>query len=338
MAAEKTNDMRIKLSLFMLLILACQAVFAQDASFSQYYGNPMYLNPALAGSKICPRLTLNYRNQWPAIPATYVTYSASYDQFIDAISGGVGLMVVSDNQGDGMITNTSASAMYSFRLNLSKNMTLNTGVQATYTQNKLNWNKFIFEDQLLWGDINNPPPTQESPPDRLNIGMIDFSAGMLVGYKESMYFGVAAHHMNQPDNSYYSTSDSKLDMKLTAHAGALIDLRDGLGGGDIEDMSISPNIMYQQQGKFHQLNVGMYLNIYPMVIGGWFRHNFENADAVIGLVGFQHAKFKVGYSYDYTVSRLTNNATNGAHEISFAWQFDCGQKTFKHKAIKCPRF
>ncbi len=326
-----------KLSLILLIIAATLTGVSQDAEFSQYYGNPMYLNPALAGSKICPRLTLNYRNQWPGIPASFVNYSVSYDQFIDAVSGGVGLMVMSENMAGGTMTSTLASAMYSYRMNVTKQLTLNAGFQGTYIQNKLDWEKLIFEDQLLAGDINNLPPSQESPPDRMTIGMVDFSAGLLFGFRERLYGGIAAHHLNQPDNSFYSNGDSKINMKLTMHAGALIDMRQGLSGGDVEDLSISPNIMYQQQGKYHQLNLGMYLNVHPFVLGAWFRHNFENPDAVIALVGFQHTKFKVGYSYDYTVSRLTN-VTGGAHEISFAWQFDCGQKTFKHKAIKCPRF
>ena len=322
----------------MMLILAVNALSAQDATFSQYYGNPTYLNPALAGSKIVPRLTLNYRNQWPAIPATFVTYAATYDQFVDKISGGVALMVMNDNQGDGTITSTSVGAMYSFRVNITREMTMNAGFQTTYIQNKLNWDKLVFGDQLQWGNLNTLPPTAETPPDRMNYGMIDFSTGLLFGFKQSMYFGVAAHHLNQPNNSFTSISDSRLDMKFTAHAGALIDMRQGLEGGDIEDMSISPNILYQQQGKFHQLNIGLSLNMYPMVIGAWFRHNFENADAVIGLIGFQHEKLKVGYSYDYTISSLTNSASHGAHEISFAWLFDQRQKTFKHKAIKSPMF
>lgn len=217
-------------------------------------------------------------------------------------------------------------------------MTLNAGFQTTYIQNKLNWDKLVFGDQLQWGNLNTLPPTGETMPDRLNYGMIDFSTGLLFGYKESMYFGVAAHHLNQPDNSFTSISDSRLDMKFTAHAGAWINLREGLESGGIEEMSLTPNILYQQQGKFHQLNLGLSFNMYPMVIGAWFRHNFENADAVIGLIGFQHEKLKVGYSYDYTISSLTNSASHGAHEISFAWLFDRRQKTFKHKAIKSPMF
>lgn len=156
--------MRIKLSLILLLLVLGFSGIAQDASFSQYYGNPLYLNPALAGSKICPRLTLNYRNQWPGIPATFVTYSATYDQFIDVVSGGVGLMVVSEDMAGGALKSTSASGIYSFRLNVTKDLTLNAGFQGTYIQNKLDWDKFIFEDQLLVGDINNLPPTLESRP------------------------------------------------------------------------------------------------------------------------------------------------------------------------------
>ncbi|MBW6491757.1 MAG: PorP/SprF family type IX secretion system membrane protein [Lentimicrobium sp.] len=330
--------MRKKLGLFLLLLLAVMTVNAQDPTFSQYYGNPLFLNPALAGSKVCPRLTFNYRNQWPAIPSTFVTYSASYDQYIDAVSGGVGIMVLSDNQGDGTITGTHVDAMYSFMTNLSSTLTMNTGFQVSFIQNKLNWNRYIFGDQIERGLLGNLPPTLESPPDRLNVAMVDFSTGVLFGYNQTMYFGFAAHHISQPDNSFYSIGNSKLDMKLTAHAGALIDMRGDYTGGNILEMSVSPNIMYQQQGKFHQLNLGLYFNVYPLVVGAWFRNNFENSDAVIGLVGFQHEKFKVGYSYDYTISPLTNSGTHGAHEISFAWLFDCRQKTFKHRAIKDPLF
>lgn len=330
--------MRIKLSLILLLILAMMAVKAQDPTFSQYYGNPLYLNPALAGSKVCPRLTFNYRNQWPAIPSTFVTYAVSYDQYVDPVSGGVALMVMSDNQGDGTMTGTHIDAIYSFMTNLSGELTMSTGFQVSYIQNRLNWNRLIFEDQLQRGYMSNLPATFESPPDKMSVAMVDFSSGILFGYKEIMYFGFAAHHLSQPDNSYYSLGDSKLDLKMTAHAGALIDLREGYTGGSIFDMSVSPNIMYQQQGKFHQLNLGLYFNIYPLVIGAWFRNNFENSDAVIGLVGFQHEKFKVGYSYDYTISPLTNSGTHGAHEISFAWLFECRQKTFRHRAIKDPLF
>ena len=70
-------------------ILSCLFVFAsanaQDPAFTQFYANPLYLNPAMAGSHGCPRFALNYRNEWPQLSGNYVTYSASYDQYFKNI-------------------------------------------------------------------------------------------------------------------------------------------------------------------------------------------------------------------------------------------------------------
>ena len=68
-----------------LLMISC-SVMAQDPEFTQFYANQLYLNPAFAGSARCPRLCLNYRNQWPALTGTFITYSASYDQQIEAMA------------------------------------------------------------------------------------------------------------------------------------------------------------------------------------------------------------------------------------------------------------
>ena len=67
------------LGVFCFLLVFTTEVKAQDPAFSQFYANPIYLNPAFAGASPggCPRTTLNYRDQWPGIGRTYVTYSVS---------------------------------------------------------------------------------------------------------------------------------------------------------------------------------------------------------------------------------------------------------------------
>lgn len=331
------NKQKTAYSLLAVLLLCVEITNAQDVAYSQFYANPLYLNPALTGIKVCPRLRLNYRNQWPSISKGYVNYSATYDQFFDKISGSVGVMVNAADGGGGLLKTVSASFIYAYRLVISTDLIANVGFQGSYLQNKINWDNLVFEDQL---DINNGiiyQDIQEKPPDQLTKGFSDFSVGMLLGYKESFYFGTAVHHLTQPNIAFYKDVSSHLNMKFTVHAGAYIDLEPSTGENDIENMSFSPNIMYLQQDNFHQLNLGVYLNTFPFVTGLWFRHNFENPDAVIALIGFQHEKFNAGYSYDFTISRLTNNS-GGAHEISFAWQLPCSKKIFKLKAIKSPRF
>ena len=57
---------RKRTTLLFLMLLAWMAQgSAQDVIYSQFYANPLYLNPALAGAKLNSRVTLNYHNQWP---------------------------------------------------------------------------------------------------------------------------------------------------------------------------------------------------------------------------------------------------------------------------------
>ena len=56
-----------------ICLLGTLSAWAQDPQFTQFYANPLYLNPAFAGTVRCPRAVLNYRNQWPALTGTFVT-------------------------------------------------------------------------------------------------------------------------------------------------------------------------------------------------------------------------------------------------------------------------
>jgi len=309
---------------------------AQDVIYSQFYANPLYLNPALAGAKLDQRITLNYRNQWPSINNGYVTYSAAWDQQFDKISGALGFMANADVGGGGIYNKFSGSGIYSYRLQATRFIVLNAAIEATYLQYKLDWNKLVFGDQI---DVHsgNLEQSREYVPTKLNVGNIDLSAGILGGYKESLYFGVAVNHLTRPDIAFYEGNENRVSMRWTVHSGVLIDFFQGMEGEDIRNFSISPNFVYIQQGNFHQLNVGMYVNKFPFVTGFWMRHNFGNPDAIIALIGFQAKNYKIGYTYDYTISNLTNKS-GGAHEISIAWLFQRPAKSIRYRALKCPTF
>ena len=102
---------------------------AQDPQFTQFYANPLYLNPAFAGAQRCPRVCLNYRNQWPALTGTFVTYTASYDQHVDPI-GGLGLLVLQDKAGESTLTTTNVSGIYSYQLNVTREFSIRLGLKA----------------------------------------------------------------------------------------------------------------------------------------------------------------------------------------------------------------
>ena len=101
---------RIIVIMTVILALTGLRIQAQDAMFSQYYANPLYLNPAFAGTNVCPRLAFHFRDQWPSMPGTFMTYTASFDEHFDKISGGVGVLLFGDRAGEGGIINTTDAA------------------------------------------------------------------------------------------------------------------------------------------------------------------------------------------------------------------------------------
>lgn len=309
-------------------------ISAQDAHFSQFYANPLHLNPAFTGSERCPRISLGYRNQWPALGPTYVTYSASYDQHVNFLQGGLGLHFLSDVQGDGTITSNHISGMYSYTLPVARNFAIAAGFQASFIMKSIKWD-FIFPDMIhpLYGPIYS---TQEDPNlvnDHRNY--FDFSVG-LVGFSESTFFGLAVHHLTEPSESFLRGSDAVLPRKYTVHFGTDIPINHkSFRRGEL---SIAPQLLFHQQGQFQQFNWGIYVNRKSIVAGFWLRQNFNfQYDSFIMLVGFRQDNLRFAYSYDMTVSRL-RNSTYGAHEVSFAYVFGCHAPKQKLKVISCPSF
>ncbi len=314
---------------FVLVVIVSSLVFekqvkAQDPHFTQFYANPIYLNPAFAGSYRCPRIVFNYRNQWPNISGTFVSTSFSFDMRVDALSGGLGLHFLNDRAGMGTMGITRFSGIYAYQVSINRQFSMAFGFQATYGQKKLDWSKLTFGDMIdpKYGFIYT---TQEIKNQEL-VSYPDFSVGAL-GYSKRFYAGVAAFHLTEPDEAFLG-SGSPLPMKFTAHAGAMIPL-DGRYG----ESNMSPNIIYQQQGDFRELNLGLYLTKGPIVGGLWYR----NQDAIVAMVGFQQDMVRMGYSYDITVSKL-GTVTAGSHEISFQLLFKCRPRHKKFRTVNCPSF
>ncbi len=309
-------------------------ISAQDAHFSQFYANPLHLNPAFAGSERCPRVSLGYRNQWPALGPTYVTYSASYDQHVNILQGGVGLHFLSDVQGDGTITSNQINAMYSYTLPVARNFAIAAGFQASFIMKSIKWD-FIFPDMIhpLYGPIYSTQEDANLVNDHRNY--FDFSVG-LIGFSESTFFGIAVHHLTEPSESFLRGSDAVLPRKYTVHFGTDIPINHkSFRRGEL---SIAPQLLFHQQGQFQQFNWGLYVNRKSIVAGFWLRQNFNfQYDSFIMLVGFRQDNIRYAYSYDMTVSRL-RNSTYGAHEVSFAYVFGCRAPKNKLKIISCPSF
>ena len=220
---------------------------------------------------------------------------------------------------------------------MSRDIYASAALQASIVNTHLSWDEYLrFPDQID-REMGFSYNTQATPPDKLSQWSPDFNAGILLSGSK-WYAGFAASHLTQPNVAFYSTDP--VPMKFTVHGAGLINVAEesrrqsSLGLGT---PIISPNIVYQYQGGFHYFNYGLYLDWMPFLVGVWFRHGTENTDAFIFQAGIQQDYFKVGYSYDVTISKLANS-TAGAHEITLGVLLPVPEHKKKVKAIRCPSF
>lgn len=316
--------------IFITITISCISdSYAQDPHFSQFYANPIYLNPAFAGTHGCPRFALNYRNQWPSLSGTFVTYSASYDQYFKNIQGGIGIIATHDQQGKGTINHSTLSVIYSYHLKVNRKFTMTFAGKATWNQKFLDWDKLTFGDMIdprrgfiyATGDV----------PRGGSRGFFDASAGLL-GYTKQFFFGVSGHHLNMPNESMILGPDSKMPIRLTAHMGADIPL----GGRSRyqNSTSVMPNVIYQYQQGFMELNIGTYVKYGSFTFGAWVR----SRDAFILSFGLNTGTYKIGYSYDVTVSKLNNGVSGGSHEVSLGFDLNCTSRPPSFRMLSCPSF
>jgi len=234
---------------------------------------------------------------------------------------------------------TTINLAYSYHLQVSRKFTMLFGAQATWNQKFLDWTKLTFGDQIdprrgfiyQTGDL--PRGNFWNDNDSWGTkGFFDVSAG-LVGYSENFYFGFAAKHLNTPEESLILNPDgeSRMPMRFTGHMGANIEF--GKGSQYQNVTAISPNVIYTYQDGFMQLNVGTYIKYGAFTAGAWWRPR----DAFILSVGIDAGSFRFGYSYDITISPLTN-ASGGSHELSLGFNFSCKEKPKRFRTISCPSF
>ena len=311
----------------------------QDPVFSQFYNAPIQSNPALVGLTNSGRVSVNYRNQWTGWPQAYSTYAASFDQYFDDMNSGFGMQILSDNAGDGILKTTTMSGVYSYHLQLNKKWQARVGLEAGLIQTTLDWDKLIFEDQIVPQIINGSLggtviPSIEVRPEQLTNRVADFSVGGLL-YSDKYYVGIALKHLTSPNNGFADNTQggfAGLPSRFTIHGGMEIDL-DGYNNEGFGSF-IAPSILYTRQAGLSQLNAGVLYNRENVFGGVWLRHDLSNVDAAIISVGLRTEWLKLSYSFDLTLSSAQISRTSGSHELGVVMVIGA-QKNKKSRIEDC---
>jgi type IX secretion system PorP/SprF family membrane protein len=332
----------MKRAFFILFLITCLfRGYAQDPHFSQFYSNYLYLAPSFAGLTDKNRIAFNYRNQWPEIKYGYQTFSGSFDKFIEKFKSGIGVLIFQDVAGSGKLRTTSLGIQYSFDFNITKTWHMRPGLHFNYTERGIDFNRLLWNDQI--SASGNAPVSAELVPME-KVGDIDVSTSLLT-YSDKFWAGISVDHLLKPNQSLYfyeeeDGNQAKVPIKYSFFGGVKFVRPEHL----LRPIptSIQLAFLYRQQEQFRQLDLGVYWYHSPLVAGIWYRgipmyKEVFNRDAMTVLIGIKSRNMNIGYSYDFTISKLVGN-TGGAHEVSISYTFKTKPIKHKIKALPCPEF
>lgn len=285
--------------------------------FSQYYFNPLVVNPAYAGSRDVVSMTGLVRRQWLGISTAPVTGGFSLHTPDAARRNGFGFTLVNDQLS--YIGQTWMSAAYAYRIPLGK-YKLQLGLQGVLYNWRINWGKAHLIDP------NDDLPVYYGR--NLLLPNVGFGAFF---YGEKLYAGMSFPHLlvnsldhNRPGISLNSQNSAIAALKrhLFVMAGYVVEVN--------PDFKVKPSILIKQVYAA-PLEVDMNVNLYfggKLGVGASYR----TGDGMVGVLEYQfNRQLRAGYAYDFPFTQL-RRFTSGSHELMISYDF-----WFRNESVVSPR-
>lgn len=300
----------------------------QKPHYTQYILNQYILNPALTGIENYTDVKLSHRHQWVGLEGAPVTTYATIHRPIGKkdyrtsptsyrVPGenprgksyweeytaaephhGVGLQVINDRTGP--LNQFTAYLTYAYHLGLSGKTSLAAGFGAGVTNLSLNTSKLDFIFTTIDPAVHNGAYLNQLKPD-FNAGVYLYSANYFVGFSAQQ---LIPQKIAFSDNTV-KTVDGKLVPHLFLTAGYRL-----LAG---EDFNFTPSVMIKYISPLPmQADFNAKLQYMDLA---WIGASYRTGEGFAGMLGLNVSNtINVGYSYDYTTSRL-NTISKGTHEL-----------------------
>ncbi|QQS28850.1 MAG: type IX secretion system membrane protein PorP/SprF [Sphingobacteriales bacterium] len=296
------------ISILFIFTFSTRTTFAQqDARYSMYMFNGMYVNPAYAGSTGNAGFAAFYRKQWVNIEGAPQTISVSgQGPFGKRQQYGLGGFLEYDEIGvHQRITGYGAYA-YRFKLPI--------GAVALGIQGGVQYLRSNFTDITPEEVITNPDPVFQE-----NSSVILPNFGLGIWFNTPAFFaGLSAPHLI---NNKLNDGQPNITTVGRQYRHYLLNTGVVLKAG--KSVKVVPSILVKAipQNAPVQFDTNLSVFLVDMLwIGTSFR--FENKftpESINAILGFQFGNgLRLGYAYDYTLSSL-NNFTSGSHEVTLGY-------------------
>jgi type IX secretion system PorP/SprF family membrane protein len=285
----------------------------QDPMLTQYMFNGLYLNPAYAGSHKYWTSTLTYRNQWVGIEGAPETAIAAVDGPIPGKNMGLGLILMHDRIG--VTRQNTVIANYAYQIKTGEESRLALGINAGISQfsAKLTDLTVWDEDKVFQNDL-----TSKILP-RFGLGAYFYAKKYYVGVSIPTLF------------AYQKGVDFNFDLSRSSFMRRHYMLTAGYVFDTSKEIKIKPSVLLKYvENAPMELDINL-STVYKDMF--WVGASYRTGDAVALILEYQtNSYFRVGYSYDITLSKL-RNYSSGSHEIMIG--IDFGKDLVK---VKTPRY
>jgi type IX secretion system PorP/SprF family membrane protein len=318
-----------KIVIAVVCIISCLPALAQQKPhYTQYILNQYILNPAITGIENYTDVKLSHRHQWVGVQdapvTTYFTIHApigkkdtrtsptsfripgvnprgrNYWEEYSAASPhhGVGLQIINDRTGP--LNRFAAYATYAYHLGLNATTNLAGGFGVGMTSLSIDASKLDF------GNVSVDPAVYGN--GVLNKIKPDLMAGIYV-YSSDFFIGFSAQQVVPQKVSFNDNAIKTTEGKNVPHLFLTAGYRFMIG----EDWNLIPSVMAKYVNPVPmQVDLNAKLQYLDLL---WVGASFRTSEGFAGMAGINISNtFNVGYSYDYTTSRLSSYS-KGTHEI-----------------------
>lgn len=339
-----------KVFFLFLLVSVSELMLAQDLHFSQWFNSPLTTNPANTGfiPQADYRIGANYRNQWVNILSVpYKTMSIWGDAqvFRDRIENGwlgVGGVILRDVAGSGNLTSTKIYGSLAYHQQLGYGSLVTAGFNVGWANKRIDPTQLKFPDQFnkTTGFFDAGIPSSVVF-NSTSTSYLDVQAGVNYAYfpSDKVYVngGFSVQHLNRPKETFFANTtgyDNRLSPRYIGFVNSSFKLND--------QVIINPMAYYTTQAKASELVGGLNAN-YNLsgdgtlqVSGGLY---YRVGDAIIPMIGFQWKIFRMTFTYDVTISTLSNyNNARGAFEFSLVNEGFYKEGGGDLRQSLCPKF
>lgn len=233
------------------------------------------------------RIETLYRTEWPsATKQNFTSQIISLDTRVDALRGGVGVMINADRIGHGKLNANAVSLIYSPKFIVGK-LSVEPAFKYTYNTRDIAWG------QVDENDVKDPrngvlyASVPFTPDDVAHSTMVyhDFGIGLLVN-ADKFYVGGQIDHINAPSyDSDLFDQQITVPYKMSFMAGTdILKKKDGV-------WSLSPSLNFVSFGNYNAL----WGNVQTTFKNFFFSGAFATNEEVMASFGYKNDKVRLVY-------------------------------------------